>query len=97
MMNEAVTGTASPSSSTAIAASSAHRNRLPPATSMMIPDRLRPRPVSVTTATMIPAAAQVAATGSTARAPAASASNTRTGVIRCFGSRNESRNASTVA
>ena len=53
--------------------------------------------MSVTTATMIPAAAQVAATGSTARAPAASASNTRPGPIRCFGSRNESRNASTVA
>ena len=58
---------------------------------------LRPRPVSVTTATMMPAAAHVAAIGSTARAPEASAAMTRGGVIRCRGSRNDSAKATKVA
>jgi hypothetical protein len=63
----------------------------------MIEDRSSPRPVSVSTATIRPAAAVVAATGSTPVAPLASASNTRGGVIRRLRSRKDSRNASAVA
>ena len=97
MMKEAVTGTASPSSSTARAEKSAVSHSVPPDTSTISELSLKPSPVSVTTATMIPAAAQVAAIGSTARAPAASASHTRRGVIRCSRSRNDSRKATIVA
>ena len=46
---------------------------------------------------MIPAAAVVAAIGSTPRAPATSASQTRFGPIRSRRSRKLSRNATTVA
>jgi hypothetical protein len=51
MMNDAVTGTARPSSSTASAAISAHTKSEPPAMSTMIDERFSPSPVSVTTAT----------------------------------------------
>ncbi len=97
MMNEAVTGTARPTISTASALNTAVRASDPPAASTMMLDSSRPSPVSETTATMIPAAAHVAATGSTARAPAASASPTCLGPMRCLGSRNDRRKASTVA
>ena len=61
MMNDAVTGTARPSSSTVSAASTAVIARFSPDAPTMIDDALSPSPVSVTTATMIPAAAVVAA------------------------------------
>ena len=97
MMNEAVTGTARPTISTATAEKIAVSASEPPAASTISDDSSRPRPVSETTATMMPAAAHVAAIGSTPRAPATSASQTLRGPIRSRLSRNESRNASTVA
>ena len=63
----------------------------------MIELTFSPSPVKVTTATMIPAAAVVAATGSTPMAPAASASHVRLGVIQVERSRNDSKKAATVA
>ncbi len=63
----------------------------------MIDDSFSPSPVSDTTATIRPAAAVVAAIGSTPRAPSTSAIHTRSGVIRSRRLRNESRKASTVA
>ena len=104
MMNEAVTGTARPSTSTATAASTQVTSRTPvglsatmSARSTMIDDRSSPRPVSVSTATMRPAAAQVAATGSTPIAPLASAASSRGGVMRVDRSRNDSAKATTLA
>ncbi len=97
MMNEAVTGTASPRISTAIALKIAVSASDPPAASTISDDSSSPRPVSDTTATMIPAAAVVAAIGSTPRAPVTSASQTRFGVIRSRRSRNDIKNASSVA
>jgi hypothetical protein len=102
--NDAVTGTASPSTSTATAASTTVASSTtvalsdsPPAKSTMIPDRLSPSPVSVVTPTMMPAAAVVAAIGSTLRAPSASAWKARRGPIRWLRSKKDSTNASRVA
>ena len=104
MMNDAVTGTANPSRVTATAENSAVRvstrvalspNAAAPSTIM--PASPRPRPVSVVTPTMTPAAAQVAATGSTPRAPLDSAWPIRRGVIRSGLCRKDSRKASAVA
>ena len=104
MMNDAVTGTARPSSVIATAAKIAVRvstrvalspNAAAPST--MIPASPSPRPVSVVTPTMTPAAAQVAATGSTPRAPLDSAWPIRRGVIRSGGAGTTAANASTVA
>ena len=53
--------------------------------------------MSETTATIRPAAAVVAAIGSTPRAPATSASQISRGPIQSRRSRNENRNAMTVA
>ena len=97
MMKLAVTGTASPRMSTATADRIAVMVSDPPAASTISEDIFSPRPVSVMTATMMPAAAQVAAIGRTPRAPATSASHTRRGPIRSRLSRNEHRNAATVA
>src|SRR6266511_2643453 len=104
MMNDAVTGTASPRMSTAAPASTTVttswlvlfqdiRSAKPSTTS----DRLNPRPVRVVTPVITPAAPQVAATGSTAREPWASASNARFGRNAFLRSRKDSANASTVA
>jgi hypothetical protein len=62
----------------------------------MIPASFNPRPVSVTTPTMMPEAAHTATTGSTPMAPAASASHSRRGVSRCSRSRKLSPKASSV-
>ena len=104
MMNDAVTGTASPSRITAIAAKNVVNSSImvglfdsTSARSTMIPDRSSPRPVIVSTATISPAEAQVAATGRTPDAPLASAANTFGGVIRCFLSRKDNRKASNDA
>jgi hypothetical protein len=96
-MNDAVTGIARPRISTAIAEKTAVSASEPPAASTMIDDSSRPSPVSEMTATMIPAAAVVAAMGRTPRAPATSASPTLRGPMRSRRSRNDRRNASTVA
>lgn len=104
MMNEAVTGTASPRTDTARAAkmtvttsSTVGLSPNMPAASTMTEARFRPSPVWVTTATMMPAAAQVATTGSTDLLPSASAVYSRRGVIRCRASRKDSRNCRAVA
>ncbi len=97
MMKEAVTGTARPTISTATAANTAVRASEPPAASTISAESSSPRPVSETTATMMPAAAVVAAIGSTPRAPATSASQTLRGPMRSRLSRKDTRNASTVA
>src|SRR5918999_5393466 len=97
MMNEGGTGPASPRISTATALKIAVSASDSPAASTISADSSSPSPVSDTTATMIPAAAVVAAIGSTARAPLTSAAATLGGVIQSRRSRNDSRNASTVA
>jgi hypothetical protein len=97
IMNEAVTGTAKPRMRIVTAAKRAVKRRLPPAKAMMRELILSPSPVSVTTATMIPAAAQVAATGRTPIAPAAKAAQILRGPILCSRSKNESKNATPVA
>jgi hypothetical protein len=97
MMKLAVTGTARPRMSTAMAASTAVRAREPPARSTIRPASLRPRPVKDTTATMMPAAAVVAAIGSTPRAPATSAFQASRGPIQSRRSRKLSAKATTVA
>ena len=80
MMNDAVTGTARPSTAIATAAKTAVRIRTPvgfvtsvraAATSRSA--RLWPSPVFTMTEVMIPAAAQTDATGSTERIPTARA------------------------
>src|SRR3990172_6885029 len=70
MMYEAVTGTASPTTQTMSEVYTAVSSSEPPAYSMMMALNFRPRPVSVTTPTMMPAPAQVAATLSTPVEPA---------------------------
>ena len=78
-MYDAVTGTASPSNHIATAVYTAVKNRLWPASDTMIPANLSPSPVSVTTPTMMPAVAHVAATESTLVEPASSAVHNRRG------------------
>ena len=58
----------------------------------MISARFSPSPVCVVTATITPAVAQVAATGSTERVPWASALNSGPAVSRCSRSRNDNPN-----
>src|SRR5262245_7229793 len=69
MMKEAVTGTARPRISTAIALKMAVNASESPAASTIRPESSRPSPVSETTATMMPAAAVVAAGAGHQRAP----------------------------
>src|SRR3954471_22992158 len=99
MMNEAVTGTARPRTSTA----NADRITVQMSTAVwlsvnafaaptMISARFSPSPVWVVIATMMPATAQVAATGSTERVPWASAANNGLTVNRCSRSRKDSAN-----
>jgi hypothetical protein len=96
-MNEAVTGTARPRMSTAIALKIAVSASDSPAASTIRPDSSSPSPVKETTATMIPAAAVVAAIGNTPRAPLTSEPQTSRGPIQSRRSRNDIRNATTVA
>ena len=97
MMKLAVTGTASPSRITEIAEKMAVRSRLPPAKSTMMLASFRPRPVSVMTPTISPAAAMTGMTDSAPVAPVASASKMRRGVIQEARSRKLSTNARIVA
>src|SRR5689334_5843703 len=71
--------------------------RLLPAYCRMIDENLRPRPVSVTTPTMMPAEAQVAATLSTPVVPASMACTTRFGYIADSLSKKLTTKAVTVA
>src|SRR5688500_3204618 len=78
MRNDAVTGTASPSTAIATAANTAVTTSTPVGLSVMaraaptsIEARLWPMPVLTMTDVMIPAAAHTDATGSTERTPAA--------------------------
>src|SRR5580765_3168514 len=80
MMYDAVTGTARPRIQTASAESRTVRASDPPAIPTMRPAALRPRPVSVTTPTMMPATAVVARTDNTSSPPATSDSTSRPGV-----------------
>ena len=73
MMYDAVTGTARPSSQTAPAAYATVSASEPPASVTIIPAIFSPMPVKVTTPTMMPAVAVVAAIDSTPLPPASSA------------------------
>src|SRR6185503_18872654 len=75
MMYDAVTGTARPRMENATV-----RVSDPPAIPTISPAAFSPRPVSVTTPTMMPATAVVAMTDSTSSPPADSDSETRLGV-----------------
>ncbi len=80
MMYDAVTGTARPRIQTASAEKRTVRASDPPAIPTMRPAALRPRPVSVTTPTMMPATAVVASTDNTSSPPATSDSTSLLGV-----------------
>src|SRR6266853_6838916 len=73
MMYDAVTGTARPSSQTAAAEYATVKVSELPASVTMRPAIFSPSPVNVTTPTMMPAVAVVAATDSTPLPPASSA------------------------
>src|SRR5258706_7056548 len=73
------------------------RMRLLPAYASTIEENLRPRPVSVTTPTMMPADAQVAATFSTPVVPASIACTKRRGIIADSRRKKLTTNAVTVA
>src|SRR5438128_3724151 len=73
MMYDAVTGTARPSTQTAAAEYATVRGSEAPASVTMTPAILSPNPVKVTTPTMMPAVAVVAAIDSTPLPPASSA------------------------
>src|SRR5687768_14743873 len=97
MMYEAVTGTARPTIQTMSAVYRAVRPRLPPAYAITIEENLSPRPVSVTTPTMMPAEAQVAATPSTPTVPASIAWMSRRGFMAVSARKKLTTNAVTVA
>src|SRR5258706_9098402 len=73
MMYDAVTGTARPSSQIAAAEYTTVRGSELPASVTMTPAIFNPRPVNVTTPTIMPAVAVVAATDSTPLPPVSSA------------------------
>src|SRR5262245_58357769 len=79
-MYDAVTGMARPSIHRAMAVYAIVRYRLLPARLKIIIENLSPRPVKVTTPTMIPAVAQVAATERTSVLPSVNACRRRGGV-----------------
>jgi len=94
MTKDAVTGTASPSTATAIAAKNAVRTRTAvgfPASVRAVPTRIEfncsPSPVRVIIAAITPAAAQTAATANTPCTPVPRARYSRAGVNRCSRSR----------
>jgi hypothetical protein len=104
MMNDAVTGTASPSRHSATAANTTVTASTAVGLSEIAWAPLTsseaicaPSPVLVVVAVITPAAAHTAATGSTPRTPAASASNSRRGVSQPRRSRKDSATASAVA
>src|SRR3977135_2691429 len=97
VMKDGGTRTDRPHNSTATAATTAVAARLPPARATMRLAALSPRPVSVTMPTMMPAAAVVAATGSTPVVPAASARAAWRGPSWCDLSRKDSTKARIVA
>ena len=92
-----MTGTASPSSQTASAEYSTVSTSVPPASATISPAIFRPSPVSVTTPTMMPAVAVVAATPRMSRPPDRSAMTRRDGVSAVSRRRKLSATARSVA